>query len=460
MQAAPPAKPSPADIPSVSGCEREEEPELIQPVLSKTSTKMQRNVMPPASTEKDVEQSTAQLPISLTVTTAADDKIDVTPAAIRETQEGISLDKALAYYQSCDDLEKLNIQICALIVLGVLRMLSFGFTGLLIMSRLLKYHLEVQVATAMTAEKEASTAAAPSEAQEANEGGQVIQKTTRKLQRSAPAGARMQRLVPTGTTPSKPSLSDIGIKVQPVSNGLKIKELKPGTSAADSELIVGDIVIMIDEQFTAGISLSDALSALCGPPMSSIEVTAKRDKKGGFSSKIYASILRDTSHSNVERSGEWKPSMVEIVKKKVLEPLRAVITACRDVITGKPPAKSLLNKVKGLAAITAGQISDKISKRSAQEEAAADMRQARQKTAAKKAELDDYMEEALSDGIITEEESRLIKAKQAELEAAKKEMEQAAAAAIRATAEAELVVAKAKKGWCWCACVCADCCCL
>ena len=225
--------------------------------------------------------------------------------------DGLSLDGALQYYQSRNSQEQVQIQIGGLVVLWMLGFLSFGFAGLIGILRGFTFYLEMQAlaeggeqdkmaealqsaqATAGMHVKDGEQAAAHDDAPA--DGEVLLRKTKKKVQRSAAPGARSAAL-------AKPDIADIGIDLCPVTNGLKIAGLKPGTSAADSDFMVGDIVTIIDDQFTAGIEAKEIVACVCGPCKSSVEITAKRFKQGGFSEKIVDTVERDAPPRSQE---EW-----------------------------------------------------------------------------------------------------------------------------------------------------------
>ena len=282
------------------------------------------------------------------------------------TEPDLSLDTAMSYYLASDEVKKLQIQIGGLTSMWVVGCLSLPLSVLLVMVRVFFYYLEVQTNVDVTEKSVLQGASSEAEPAAEDPDAPVMQKTQIGVQRSA--RPRAQRSAPPGTAGATPAgrdgeLSDVGIIFSPVPKGLKITGLKPGTNAADSELAKGDTVFMIDEQFTAGISMSDAIAALCGPSQSPVDLTARRESNKGPPSKVYATILRDSPHNPTEWLARWNAAS-EASKfnlAKIFEPLSAAARACMDVATGKVPVRSLFNKVRGVVALGTSSVQNSIS---------------------------------------------------------------------------------------------------
>ena len=291
----------------------------------------------------------------------AADAAHATGAASEDSAQDLSLENAMKYYMSCDEVQKLQIQCGGLALIWVLGCLSFPFTALLIMVRVFFSYLQVKANVAVTEKSFQESTTHEAELTSEDPNASQMQKTQVRAQRSARPG--VQHSAPSGTASPKPAagggqLSDVGMIFCPVPNGLKITALKPGTSAADSDLIKGDTVFMIDEQFTAGISMSDAIAAMCGPRHSSVELTARRDTK-----KISTTILRDIAHSPAEWEARWKAASEasKFSVARILEPLSAAARGCIDIATGRLPIRSLINKVRGVVVLGASSVKESIS---------------------------------------------------------------------------------------------------
>ena len=222
---------------------------------------------------------------------------------------GLSIDVAIRYYQARGEIEQIQIQIGVLASTPIWCRLSFGFAGLLIIIRCFTFYLHVKAMADRNETKETTAHFATADEQP---GHRVVKKTRATAQRSArpgfmqpvlkstamPVVQRSARPAAMRSAPSPPAAtpaqSDVGVIFVPVHNGLEITGLLPGTSAADSDLRVGDIVIIVGEQFTAGVSAQDLVGVLCGPPSSHVEITAKRQDAAGTSAKLYESLLRDS----------------------------------------------------------------------------------------------------------------------------------------------------------------------
>jgi hypothetical protein len=371
--------------------------------------------------------------------------------------DGVSLDKALKYYQSRSEVEQVQIQISSLIVTWALGFFSFGFAGLLILVRAFTFYLHVQ-AMAETSERKAMVdalgqlqpsgpgARAPKPSEGSGPGAQAPEAVGEDsdgpvLKRNAPRVQRSARPMPAQKT------ADLGINFCPCPDGLKITALKPGTDAADSDLKVGDIVTIIGEQFTAGCTPADVVAALVGPEKSEVEVTAKRTGDGK-TNRVSAKIVRDAApRSADEWIAQWKsggsnaggPSFIA----QLLEPLSKLSNV---VSTG-----GLLIAVRGALSIGAKTVAGTLSpaaKMANEQKRMNDTRAAAKsaREAAEKSEsaLQDEIDQALADGVITEEEQREINAKRAILDKAKNAQEQATKAARQAEEEAKAALAKAE----------------
>ena len=410
--------------------------------------------------------------------------------------DGLSIESALKYYLSRSEVEQVQIQIGLLVLTWVFGVLSFGFAGLLVLARGFTYYLHVQ-AMADAGEKNAmvealqqldgkvgdaapGAQAAPAPADADDDAPVMLKRNDRKVQRSARPGAqpapapadaddddapvvlkrnerkvqRSARPVPV-QKPAAPKTADLGINFCPCPSGLKITGLKPGTDAADSELQVGDIVTIIGEQFTAGCTPPEVVAALVGPEKSEVEVTAKRTADGK-TKRICATIERDAApRSPEEWIAQWKSGGASVggpgFLEKLLGPISKAASACMDIATGKKPVGSLLRAVKSAVSLGASTVSGSLSP--AAKMAVAEKKRAAARMAAKAAKdesqkkqnaLQDEIDAALADGVITEEEQKAIDAKQAMLDEAKRAQEEATNAARQAEADAKATLAKAE----------------
>ena len=192
------------------------------------------------------------------------------------------------------------------------------------------------------------------------------------VQRSARPAA--MRSAPSPLTAATPAQSNVGVIFVPVHNGLEITGLLPGTSAADSDLRVGDIVIivgeegdiviMVGEQFTAGVSAQDLVGVLC--------IESCRDYcKASGRCWYFGQALRVTparfparresyiDYCHAVRTAEdwakiWKTIQARPTEKakgllaEILGPLMNVVRACADTATGKRSLKSLVSSATGV----------------------------------------------------------------------------------------------------------------
>jgi len=397
--------------------------------------------------------------------------------------DGLSVDAAIEYYQARSEIEQIQIQIGVLASTPIWCRLSFGFAGLLIIIRCFTFYLHVQ---AMADRNETKETTAHFATEDEQPGLRVVKKTRATAQRSArpvimqpvlksmampvvqrsarPAAMRSAPSPPTAATPAQ---SDVGVIFVPVHNGLEITGLLPGTSAADSDLRVGDIVIIVGEQFTAGVSAQDLVGVLCGTPSSHVEITAKRQDAVGTSAKLYESLLRDSPVRTAEDWAKiWKTIQARPTEKAkgflaeilgplmnvVKGPLMNVVRAYADTATGKRSLRSLANSATGV--VSAGTTTvlasfspavDKIkSAENRRNETAMASKNARKEAGDRQSALQREIEEAMADGVITEEEQMGIDARKAELAAAKKVQDKATAAATSAADEARATLAKAQ----------------
>ena len=375
--------------------------------------------------------------------------------------EGVSLDSALKYYQSLSELEQVHMQIGGLALLWILGLFSFGFVGLLIMVRMFTYNLHVQAVADLSAQDAMADALKKAPALGASgcnanletvadaspqpltgeSDGVLLKKKVMRVQRSA-------------RPPPVQEMADLGIDFSPVFNGLKVTALKVSTDAVDSDLKVGDIVTIIGEQFTASCEPADVVAAMVGPRMSHVEITAKREVGGAYK-KVSAYIKRDIAPRTQEEWLEmWKSSggkPGDGLMSKMLEPLTKAMSAVVDVVSGNKSVSDVMGSVKSALSMGAGTLestfsSAKSMKRADQKRSAAraTAKSAQETTRSKQATLQMEIDNALADGVITEDEQKAIDAKQASLNKAQKEFELATAAAQQAEADAKAALKKAE----------------
>jgi hypothetical protein len=360
--------------------------------------------------------------------------------------DGLSLDNALKYYQSRSEVEQVQIQISSLILTWALGFFSFGFAGLLILVRAFTFYLHMQ-AMAETSDRKAMLDAL-TQPQPSGPGAQATEAVGEDndgplLKRNAPRVQRSARPMPAQKT------ADLGISFCPCPDGLKITALKPGTDAADSDLKVGDIVTIIGEQFTAGCTPADVVAALVGPEKSEVEVTAKRTGDGK-TNRVSAKIVRDAApRSADEWVAQWKsggsnaggPSVIA----QLLEPFSKAVATLKE-------RGGLLMAVRGALSLGAKTVTGTLSpaakmaqdeqKRMNETRAAA--KSAREEADKSESALQDEIDQALADGLITEEEQKEINAKRAILDKAKRAQEQATNASRQAEEKAKAALEKAE----------------
>ena len=86
---------------------------------------------------------------------------------------------------------------------------------------------------------------------------------------------------------------DVGIQYTSDALGLKVTGFKKGTSAASSDLQIGDIITEVDDELVVGMPAALAIGKMTGPRDTPIEIAACRKSATGRKTRVAAVILRD-----------------------------------------------------------------------------------------------------------------------------------------------------------------------
>jgi carboxyl-terminal processing protease len=99
-------------------------------------------------------------------------------------------------------------------------------------------------------------------------------------------------------TPS--SFGGLGMQVESSDNGVRIVSLMPDSPAArTSALAPGDVIVRVDDEPLAGVTLGDAIVRMRGKPGSQVTITVQRS---GHDAEIRVSMTRETIRREVLRT--------------------------------------------------------------------------------------------------------------------------------------------------------------
>ena len=114
--------------------------------------------------------------------------------------------------------------------------------------------------------------------------------------------------------PLAPAKARVGIQCEPSPDGLRVTGITAGSSAAQSQIMVNDLLTIVNSEFLAGMEHEEMLQTLTGSAGSVLELTALREVDGVITT-VYEQVVADASLAQeiqlLDLSSSFAPSIAQ-----------------------------------------------------------------------------------------------------------------------------------------------------
>ena len=114
--------------------------------------------------------------------------------------------------------------------------------------------------------------------------------------------------------PLAPAKARVGIQCEPSPDGLRVTGITAGSSAAQSQIMVNDLLTIVNSEFLAGMEHEEMLQTLTGSAGSVLELTALREVDGIITT-VYEQVVADASLAQeiqlLDLSSSFAPSIAQ-----------------------------------------------------------------------------------------------------------------------------------------------------
>ena len=114
--------------------------------------------------------------------------------------------------------------------------------------------------------------------------------------------------------PLAPAKARVGIQCEPSPDGLRVTGITAGSSAAQSQIMVDDLLTIVNSEFLAGMEHEEMLQTLTGSAGSVLELTALREVDGVITT-VYEQVVADASLAQeiqlLDLSSSFAPSIAQ-----------------------------------------------------------------------------------------------------------------------------------------------------